>query len=449
MNLTWLLTTWLSAAPLLVQGQQPDSLAIYLQGQLVDYKTHQPLDSARFFARTASRRQKVGTSDSTGMFTAALPFGTTAIRIERAGYRPQTIPVELVARRYNAPVTLVIPLIPTDKQTLNTPYLQTEQTSYVLLDSASNQSSRDSNHVQHNTFLVTDAIQGKPLSATVCFQYTQTGDKRCLGTNAQGWLQRDFDQKDIVALEVRSDGYQSYNGNLIVEQLNGQSLQHEIRLQRELTLFSVNAPEATHCELRTKEKTVSLLVVPGYAHQYVSYDLVPGSYELAVSYGDKVTRRSVRLNKGLNFMSVNQPSVNLVPAPAPVLRPEAAAVEVTAKPALSLPDTIPMIYFEQGSYQLRPDSQDVLTQVARYLKANPAYTLQITGHTDNVGNPQINQTLSQYRALATAKFLTDRGVPDSRLTKNGIGSNQPIAPNDTETNKALNRRVSLKLISAQ
>nr|WP_262924058.1 OmpA family protein [Spirosoma liriopis] len=108
-----------------------------------------------------------------------------------------------------------------------------------------------------------------------------------------------------------------------------------------------------------------------------------------------------------------------------------------------------MIYFEQSSYQLRPDSQNVLTQVVDYLKTHPTYSLQITGHTDNVGDPQLNQTLSVYRARATANFLTKHGISEDRLTKEGIGSSQPLAPNTTEANRVINRRVSLKLITAQ
>ncbi|GAB3553536.1 hypothetical protein GCM10027577_36980 [Spirosoma fluminis] len=443
----WLIIIWLCGASLLAQGQQLDSTGIYLQGQLIDYRTRQPLNSARLFVRAASSRQKIGTSDSTGAFSAKLPFGATAIRIERTGYRPQTIPVQLAANWDSLPITVVIPLIPTDKQTLNTPYQQTEQTSYVLNDSTVNQSARDSRHVQHNTFLITDAIRGKPLSATVCFLYTQTGEKRCLGTNAEGLLKRDFDQKDIVALEVRSTGYQSYDGNLIVEQLTGQSLQHGIQLQRELTLLSVNAPGATYCELRVKTKPMPLSAVSGYAHQYAAYDLVPGLYELAVRYGNEVTRQPIRLKTGLNFVSVNQPRTNSVIASDKGTRTE--AVGVTTKPTLILPDSIPMIYFEQGSYQLRADSQDVLRRVAQYMREHPACKLLITGHTDNVGNFQINQTLSVYRALVTAKFLTKLGVADDILNKDGIGSRQPIAPNDSEVNRALNRRVSLKLVTVR
>jgi outer membrane protein OmpA-like peptidoglycan-associated protein len=440
-NLTKLFLLWLCAIPLLVRGQQADSLCLRLQGTLLDYATHQPLNAARLLAKTATGRQRVGMSSDSGTFSVSLPCGTTALSIERTGYRSQTISIRLSANQRNKSVTVMIPFIPVDRQNQDTPYLQTEQTSYVQSDGTVS----DSNAVQHNTFLVTDAILGKPLSSSVCFFYTKTGEKRCLGTNALGKLERDFDQKDIIALEVRATGYQPYDGNLIVEQLNGQSLQHEIRLQRELTLFSVNAPNATYCELRTPIKIIPLLAVSGFVNQYVSYDAAPGSYELMVRYGDKVTRRPVRLATGLNTITINQPAQNIAPASVVVAPLEA----VTAGPALVLPDSIPMIYFEQGSYQLRSDSQAVLKQIAQYMKTHKSDTLQIIGHTDNVGDPKVNRTLSLYRAMATARFLTNLGITDNRLTKDGIGSRQPIASNDTETNRALNRRVSLKLITAQ
>ncbi|QKZ12086.1 OmpA family protein [Spirosoma sp. KUDC1026] len=436
-----LFVLWLCAIPLLVQGQQADSSCLHIQGTLLDYATHQPLRAARLLARTSKGRQRVSMSGDSGTFSAVLPCGTTALSIECTGYRSQSVQIRFSANQRNQPITVMIPFIPVDRQNQDTPYLQTEQTSYVQSDSIVS----DSKAVQHNTFLVTDAILGKPLSSSVCFFHTKTGEKRCLGTNALGKLERDFDQKDIIALEVRSTGYQPYDGNLIIEQLNGQSLQHEIRLQRELTLFSVNAPNATYCELRAPTKTIPLLALSGFANQYVSYEAVPGSYELLVRYGDKVIRRPVRLATGLNAITLNQPAQNTAPARVAVAPLQA----ITAGPALVLPDSIPMIYFEQGSYQLRSDSQAVLKQVAQYMKAHTSDTLRITGHTDNVGDPKVNRTLSLYRALATARFLTNQGITDSQLTKDGIGSRQPIAPNDTETNRALNRRVSLKLITAQ
>lgn len=348
-------------------------------------------------------------------------------------------------------MTVLIPLVPVDKQGSDTPYLQTEQTSYVQYDRSSSQSRTDSNQLQHNTFVVTDAIGKNPLSATVCFFFTKSGNKRCLGTNAKGRLKFDFKERDIVALEVNATGYQQYAGNLIIDQLNGRSLTHSIQMQRELTLLTVDAPTATRCELSTPLKTILLTTLPGNSNQYTSYNVEAKSYELMVYYPHQKTRQSVRLHSGLNYILVTPPRASpvVVLGNGKVVTRNTIASGVTANPVLLRPDSIPMIYFEQGSYVLRPDSQQVLDQVVRYMKAHPDFILQIVGHSDNVGNPEINRTLSQYRASATAAYLTRRGISDKQLTKEGIGSKQPMVRNDTEENKALNRRVSLKFTMAQ
>lgn len=452
MNSIKLLRIWFGIIPMLVQAQKADnSPCIHIQGVLIDYATHRPLDAARLSAKTSNGRFNVSISGDSGRFSGALPCGTINLLVELANYRSQTIPIRQPPGADLKSLVVLIPLVPVDKQNRDTPYLQTEQTSYVQQDSSDNQAAENGNHVQHGTFLITDAIQKKPLLADVCFFYTKTGVKRCLKTNTKGWLRVDFNQQDIVAMEVSSAGYQLYAGNLIVQQLDGRSLQHEIRMQRELTLFTVHAPGATHGELRTKTRTFSLVPMPENKGRYVAYDLLPGDYEMIVSYQTREVRRPVQLSTGLNAFTVAPPRTNpvVVASRNEVAVPNGAITGPVAKPVLMLPDSIPMIYFEQGSYQLRPDSQAILRQVVSYLKGHPTYTLQIIGHTDNIGNPQINQSLSKYRALVTATFLTRQGVSDSQLIKDGVGSSQPMVPNDVEANRALNRRVSLKLIMAR
>lgn len=446
------LTIWLWVIPLLVQAQKTDSaLGLRIRGVLIDHATLHPLDAGQLFAKTANGRVNVSVSGDSGKFSGVLPRGTTALLVERASYRPQIIPIRLSASENAQIIMVLIPLISIDKQNRDTPYLQTEQTSYVQRDSAAIQSTQDTERIQHSTFLITDAIQNKPISATVCFFYTKTGTKQCLGTDSKGWFRVDFKQKDIVAIEVSATGYQSYAGNLVVDQLDGRLLQHKIRMQRELTLFTVHAPEATHSELRTKTKTISLHSVPEDNGQFVTYDLLPGNYELFTRYKTHVVRQTIQLSTGLNFINATSPPKDqpVTPSTSGTTILKSVITGMINKPVLMLPDSIPIIYFGQGSYQLRPDSQDILKQVVGYMKEHPKYILQIVGHTDNVGNAQINQSLSIYRALVTATFLTRQGVTDGQLVKDGVGSNQPIMPNDIEANRALNRRVSLKLITAQ
>ena len=91
-----------------------------------------------------------------------------------------------------------------------------------------------------------------------------------------------------------------------------------------------------------------------------------------------------------------------------------------------------------------PESQAQIEQVIQLLKNNPELKLTINGHTDGSGDAKHNQALSEQRANAVVKALTDNtGIQQNRLTAKGFGDTQPVAGNSTENGKALNRRVEL------
>ena len=79
---------------------------------------------------------------------------------------------------------------------------------------------------------------------------------------------------------------------------------------------------------------------------------------------------------------------------------------------------------------------------------NPRLKILITGHTDNVGKPPDNLLLSKARALAVIEYLlASRQIKGDRLQSKGMGATQPIANNETDQGKALNRRTELSVIS--
>jgi len=104
------------------------------------------------------------------------------------------------------------------------------------------------------------------------------------------------------------------------------------------------------------------------------------------------------------------------------------------------------IFFDTGEYTLKETSTPELERLKTYLTQNPNMRIELQGHTDDVGSENDNQVLSQRRADAVRQYLIEAGIEASRITAVGYGENQPVAPNDTDENRALNRRTEMKIL---
>jgi OmpA-OmpF porin, OOP family len=102
--------------------------------------------------------------------------------------------------------------------------------------------------------------------------------------------------------------------------------------------------------------------------------------------------------------------------------------------------------FETGSATLQDSSQDQLQAVAAILAAHPAVKLKIGGYTDNVGDPASNQRLSDERARNVRAALIRAGVDPERLGAEGYGEQFPIGDNATDEGRAMNRRISMRVV---
>lgn len=102
------------------------------------------------------------------------------------------------------------------------------------------------------------------------------------------------------------------------------------------------------------------------------------------------------------------------------------------------------INFDTGKSTIKSESQNIIDELYTMLKDNPTLKITIEGHTDNVGNPASNKTLSEQRASSVKTALTNKGVETDRIKTIGYGQEKPIADNSTEEGKAKNRRVEIK-----
>lgn len=109
---------------------------------------------------------------------------------------------------------------------------------------------------------------------------------------------------------------------------------------------------------------------------------------------------------------------------------------------VNLPDGVT---FAVDSTTISPAFQATLDQIAQSLKDYPDSLVDVYGHTDSAGSDAYNQDLSERRARSVANYLAMRGVSSARIRSQGFGEQYPVASNDTEEGRALNRRVEIKI----
>lgn len=105
--------------------------------------------------------------------------------------------------------------------------------------------------------------------------------------------------------------------------------------------------------------------------------------------------------------------------------------------------TLNNILFDTGKATIRPESEVPLNTVLELLKSDVSLTLEIQGHTDNVGAKAANLKLSADRADAVKAYLVKGGIDAARLSASGLGDAQPVGDNTTDAGRAQNRRVVL------
>ncbi len=140
------------------------------------------------------------------------------------------------------------------------------------------------------------------------------------------------------------------------------------------------------------------------------------------------------------------PSEKGKPDPDPQKNGCPSLVRVTEKEIIILQQ----VQFKTASDVILPASDELLQQVADVLREHPELKrMQVQGHTDNRGNPNMNLKLSQRRAASVVKWLSTRGGIDAaRLDAKGYGLTEPVESNDTEPGRQKNRRVQFKILES-
>lgn len=133
--------------------------------------------------------------------------------------------------------------------------------------------------------------------------------------------------------------------------------------------------------------------------------------------------------------------------------PEKVIASNTSKPVanpepdLNHTQILQHVYFETGKANLKPESSTELDELLDKLQKHPAWHITVSGHTDNIGDENINLDLSRRRAEAVIEYLAAKGISRNRLAAKGYGSSTPVASNDTKEGRNRNRRVEFTISS--
>jgi outer membrane protein OmpA-like peptidoglycan-associated protein len=101
------------------------------------------------------------------------------------------------------------------------------------------------------------------------------------------------------------------------------------------------------------------------------------------------------------------------------------------------------VNFDTAKATIRPESFVRLDLVVDFMKHKKSARVEISGHTDNVGKPKANLTLSENRAMACRTYLISKGIDGGRITAVGYGDQRPLSPNDSDEARQKNRRIEV------
>ena len=305
----------------------------------------------------------------------------------------------------------------------------------------------------------TDASNGQRIPAIFKITASLTEQMTEVRGTASTIAKHKIKEPDIYKIEIVSNGYQSVMHNLDAEEMKvGQVFSYEAKLtpnapkpaaspshvftfkvldaqsrrsipNLRFRITSIATQKAIPTKVRYADVTTQLFLDQAYLVEAEanSYEM----YSMRIDAGDWAKR-------GEYLTNISLISHKKAAAKAKPIVNEKIFDNIKAGQTLTIEDNV---YFDQSSYILRPEAYGQLNRLAVIMAKNADIKIEIVGHTDNIGDPRLNQTLSEQRAKVIANYLVNQGATEANIAHRGEGQSKPIAPNDSEENRQRNRRV--------
>ncbi len=251
--------------------------------------------------------------------------------------------------------------------------------------------------------------------------------------------------RDQVSLFITADnkrGYYSLEQNQDEASRNSLLYQFEIPPQLAKRIKKANVVKGVVSDARSKKKLKADIEV---------YNLNTNNLESKTSSDEQTGEYMNVLNQGGNYgLFVNKPGYffkSLAFDYSDETDSTAKYFDILLEPLLkNSKEILNNIYFDTNKFDLKIESKPELEKLTKLLIINPSLNIEISGHTDDIGKDAENMILSKNRAKAVSDFLTKSGINPMRIKVIGYGKTLPTAPNNSEQNRAKNRRIEVKIL---
>ena len=197
-------------------------------------------------------------------------------------------------------------------------------------------------------------------------------------------------------------------------------------------VFDANTKKPLKAEVKLYDLDTDVLT------QFVTSDPEYGDYTVVLNEGHHYAMYAAAdkyLLKSLSFDYSDQHTFN------------PTALDIYLEPVRSGRSVVlNNLFFDTNKYDLKPQSRTELNRLIEFLQQYRDVQIEVSGYTDNVGTPESNQQLSQRRAQSVVDYLSGHGISITRLRSRGYGDGHPLAANDTEQHRQLNRRIELHIL---
>ncbi|UCG43776.1 MAG: OmpA family protein [candidate division WOR-3 bacterium] len=362
-----------------------------LAGKVEDARSGMPLDAKLEFVN--ARMGAMRTDPSTGAFyKMRVPTGVYIVQASKEGYIPEAVPMVVTDGEFAVHTFRLKSLVPYGTVTGRT----------------------------------YDIYSGRPVTASIGFRATEVAPVSA--NEVTGFFRADNVPAGLVVAVAELDGY--FAEERITEVEDGEVTKLNIGMA---PLDMIGAFKGKVVDKKSGDPVQSAISFVDVQRPDLRTDSTDGAFEVELPVGSYEVKV-----EALGYVA--QTSSFAIEKGEDTER----TFELVSKGMIL---TLKGVYFEFGKAELRTESYAALMEAARIMNESPEIAVEIQGHTDNIGTDEANQKLSEKRAYAVVNFLVQYGGIDmKRLTARGYGETEPVAPNDTDEGRQLNRRVDFVIL---